>query len=184
MKTNKYTNHFLGLIALIGFSTIATAKTQPSIADSSQFLEISGRVTPEEKSEHDVYFVELYRYNELIDTAVISVESSFSFNLKKGELYTIKVSQSGFVTKQIGISTRTFDLMSTSKKFKFNFDVALAEEPLLTEEEGKSGLPEFPVAFVYYNQKKGKFDYHKKFDDEIKQVFLSSKVYDAECPNN
>lgn len=152
------------LISMPMYTFAGGSKKKPMpVADTSQCLEISGRIT----GSDGAYTVKLYIDNSPADSLKIPAGKVFSFILEKNSHYTIKIEKKGYITRSVSIDTGLPKGVETDPLFRFHFDTTLQHESSVGNKS--SDMFDFPIAIISYDAKKGWFDYSRKYTSIIKK---------------
>ncbi len=163
-------------LLIILCSANATGFTPNKSKDSLTCLTISGGIELPENTEDDQsnknYKVELIYFNTLIDSMFKKDNRSFSFDLKKNSIYTIRISKPGYLAKLISINT--FMEEENQNWYRFHFETNLLHESRRHDLDSES--LEFPIALVEFNANTDIFYFNETYTTNIKKsLFLVVK---------
>lgn len=166
---NKIIKKILFTSTLI-LNTILSA--QKNNTDSIVCLEITGKILGVGNKSEDTYKCELIYYNTVEKKENINVKKTFTYNLKKNSIYTIRISKEGYITKLISIYTKVPDVHNELYKLEFETD-------LFPEHKSKkldSDAIDFPITIIYYDEKANWFYFNEEYTSNIKRQLHNIKV--------
>lgn len=174
MKTKITTIGILGLI-LFGLSAFVFETKNLTKPESDYCLTISGKVLNTEKTIRKKITVYLINSNTIIDSIKTGTNLVFSFQLKKNQEYSLKIVEPRSVSRLISISTRVPQKFKNDILFQFHFDLLpFVPSPALL---ANPDILDFPLALIYFDPKKGSFDYNRKYTSYIKTKY-NQDVFD------
>lgn len=134
--------------------------------DSLVYLEIRGKIIIKEKSENNIYKVELIEDNKVIDSVFSTDNRLFVFGLLKNKYYALKVYKAGYLPKLIMVDTYIPDDKYLEDYFIFDFKTELVN---ISEEVNlDSDTKDFPIAIVQFDSAKKGFNYNQEYSQNIK----------------
>jgi hypothetical protein len=117
--------------------------------------------------------VKLICNNVEISTEILdSKHNKFSFMLKSGNYYTIKIFRKKYVTRTISFDTFLPEGVKVTPIFKFNFEVEL----LPYKPKADNEYYDYPIAIIAYCPDRDVFDYNKNYTDIIKSKLSTGKT--------
>lgn len=154
---------------LLGFFFLITccksiAAVRPGI-DTNSCLEIDGLIQNATIDNKNNCTVELLRANTVIETIVLDGKKKFRFYLNKNTMYSIRISKKGFITRLVAIDTRM--LRTSYDLYSFSFETSLPEEA--SSEKMNKNYIDFPIALVYFDNRKDCFVYDKSYTAKLKK---------------
>lgn len=155
-------------MALCVAPLLAKAKL-PSNNDTC--LIIKGSVSKLNTGLSDGYQVELFEQNTVKDIIQVKNNKSFSFTLNKNNLYTIRISKEGFLTKIISINTK----IDSTNKLIYSFEF---ETELISENRSKfldKDWLEFPITIIEYFPETNWFYYNEEYTSNVKRGIFKLK---------
>lgn len=156
------------IMALCVAPLLAKAKL-PSNNDTC--LIIKGSVSKLNTGLSDGYQVELFEQNTVKDIIQVKNNKSFSFTLNKNNLYTIRISKEGFLTKIISINTK----IDSTNKLIYSFEF---ETELISENRSKfldKDWLEFPITIIEYFPETNWFYYNEEYTSNVKRGIFKLK---------
>jgi hypothetical protein len=134
--------------------------------DTNSCLEIDGKIINAAEGIDGTCTVELICANITVESSILKDgKKKFRFILKKNQTYSIRLSKKGYVSKLISVNTtipNDFDEI-----YKFSFETKLAENT--NSARSNKEVSDFPIAIIYFDQKKDCFDYNKEYTSRIKK---------------
>jgi hypothetical protein len=156
------------LLSFFFLITCFKAMGKPNYSDSSSCLQIEGKILNAALSSDAPCVVELVCSNIVLQTVTLKDgKKKFKFLLKKNRMYSIRVSQKGFVNKLITVDTKIDEEYDEQEIYQFSFETKLMENSDL--EKVKKELLDFPIAIIYFDAKKECFDYNKEYTSKLKR---------------
>jgi hypothetical protein len=134
--------------------------------DTISCLEIDGKIINASEGLDGICTVELICANVTVESLTLKDgKKKFKFLLKKNQAYSIRLSKKGYVSRLISVDTRIPS--DYDEIYKFSFETKLAENtnPARSTKE----VSDFPIAIIYFDQKKDCFDYNKEYTSRIKK---------------
>jgi len=107
----------------------------------------------------------LYEGSTIIDSAIVNSMKDFGFILKKNKEYSIKIMSKGYYPRLISVNTKIPDDVSTVPIFVFEFEITLLPETKGVDDY----FTDFPIALIDFNTKTEKFNYNKKYTENIQK---------------
>jgi hypothetical protein len=136
-------------------------------------LEIAGAVTNAGEGSSKECTVELICMNEVVETVTLqSGKKNFKFLLQKNKYYTIRISKKGFLSRLVGIDTNVSEDIEDDV-FEFAFETKLIDQK--NSDKVNTDLADFPIAIIYFNDKKECFDYSRKYTASMKKDLYLTK---------
>jgi hypothetical protein len=155
------------LLALVSSFTTTQASSAHKIKDTLNCLEVSGKVTASDDKAKGMFTVYLSRDNKTVDSLIIGAEKVFKFTLQKNAYYTIRISRKGYISRSVSVNTELPYGVSTDPLFRFHFDTVLLREGQVRTKNKE--VFDFPIALITYDNKKGWFDYSRKYTALVKK---------------
>ena len=161
---NSLVTYLLGFFFLITCCK-ALGGSLPSV-DTSNCLEIEGRILNATDGIDGVCKVELVHSNTVLESVLLKKgKKKFSFMLKKNMTYTIRISKTGFITRLVCVDTKM--LKSNYELYNFSFETKLIEQA--NSEKLNKDFLDFPIALIYFDNRKDSFVYDKEYTSKIKK---------------
>jgi hypothetical protein len=138
-------------------------------------LIVEGKIKHKLGKADDKYKIELISAGEKIDSAFVTHNAKFSFDLRANKHYAVRISKEGFVSKLVSIYTDVPPNLEDLCFFSF-------ETGMISEEEAKEFDPQmldFPIAQVSFNKKREAFTHSVEYTKMIKQDLALSSKYIA-----
>ncbi|HEY6163126.1 MAG TPA: hypothetical protein VI112_18000 [Bacteroidia bacterium] len=157
----------LTFLALTSGFVRTQASSPRKTKDTLSCLEISGKVTASDDKGKGMFTVYLSRDNNVLDSMIIGAGKVFKFTLQKNSYYTIRITRKGYVTRSVSINTGLPKGVSTDPLFRFHFDMMLLKEGQVRTKNKEAF--DFPIALITYDNKKGWFDYSRKYTALVKK---------------
>lgn len=134
--------------------------------DTLHCLEMEGKVLNALSGKSKECKIELLCYNKVIDSLVLkNRHRKFRFYLKKNSYYAIRISKPGYLTRLICVDTKVPYYPEALYRFAFTTELMDMESARRINQD----VLDFPIAFVYFNVKRGYFHYYKKYTSEMKK---------------
>ncbi|WP_317899955.1 hypothetical protein [Aurantibacillus circumpalustris] len=164
---NSIITYLLGFFFLITcFKSIANTYDN---RDSASCLQVDGKITNANEGEDGFCTIELMSSNRVITSAILKGgKKTFKFLLGRDVTYTIRISKPGYLPRLVCIDTK----MDQTEEELYNFSF---ETKLLSERESTKLNKEyldFPIALIYYDNKKDCFVYDKSYTSKIKKEIV------------
>ena len=138
--------------------------------DTSLCLELEGRVENAHEGDSDCK-VELIVDDKVVDSLVLTgFKTKFRFNLKRNCHYTLRLSKPGYVSRDICVHTRISAQYRDTYKFIFETKLLPVREKTAPHAVDNG----FPVAKIYFHEKKGCFYYSKNYNMAHKRDLCNS----------
>jgi hypothetical protein len=161
---NSLVTYLLGFFFLITCCK-ALGRSLPSV-DTSNCLEIVGTILNTADGTDGMCVVELVHANNVLESVLLKKgKKKFSFILKKNTTYTIRVSKVGFITRLVCVDTKM--LKSNYELYNFSFETKLVEQA--NSEKLNKDFLDFPIALIYFDNRKDDFVYDKEYTTKIKK---------------
>lgn len=151
----------LTILSLISFllCTVSFANED----EITRTYELNGKVTLDDKRGNDVV-VRLYQGNELVAAYTTDWTGKFFLNLAAGELYTLELEKSGFITKRVAINTEAKDLNANIAQYRFELN-------LIPEEYGQDYSElDFPIAILKLDERNGEFKSIERYRNQMVRI--------------
>lgn len=136
------------LIVLISIITLnAFAVNDP---DSSDCLQITGKIINTSNKLKGSYKVEMLCYNAVVDSKQLKDHEDFKFIFKKNSYYAIRITKKGYQTTVINVYTKFND--NVTGLYKLNLEAKLEKE---AENDLTDNGENFPKGILHYSKGKG-----------------------------
>jgi hypothetical protein len=153
--------------------TFAKANGSKTFTNSPVCLEIAGVVTNADGGIDKTCTVELICLGEVIEKVSLQAgKKDFRFLLHKNKYYTIRMSKNGFLSRLVGIDTNASEDIEDGV-YEFAFETKLIDEK--KSDNINKDMADFPIAIIYFNDKKDCFDYNKKYTSSMKKDLYLTK---------
>lgn len=138
--------------------------------DTSACLEIEGKILNAADGDGACLIELIGSQNTLQSIMLKDGKKKFSLQLKKNQNYTIRLSKKGYISKLICIDTRMNKAYEDLYLFAFDTKmISLVESDKLNKD-----LIDYPVALIYFDIRKGCFDYNKAYTARMKKELASN----------
>ena len=151
------------------------SKKQQSAPDTSICLELIGKFDGTVKDFEGNYTAKLIRDNKVTEEQTLGVKKSFTFEMRRNMLYTIKIEKKGYISKMISISTKIPKKTEAGESFNFDLQTNLISEEL-SGHFNDDDL-DFPVALVSYGKKCDCFEYNLNYTVSLISRMINSLIF-------
>jgi hypothetical protein len=155
---------------LLGFFLIAGCFKASSHylpeSDTSVCLEIDGIISNANEGAIKTCLVELICANQVVQSTLLKDgKKKIKFLLKKNTIYTIRISKKEHVTKLVCVDTRI--KKTNYELYTFSFETQMLPESVI--EKADRDYLDFPVALIYYDNRKDCFVHDKAYSSRLKK---------------
>lgn len=151
---------------------VARAGSSVGTASDTPVLEILGVVVNADQGIDKECTVELICGNNTVETITLkNGRKNFTFRLVKDKYYTIRISKNGYLARLVGIDTKMDD--DLVDLYEFAFETKLID--VKQSEKVNKDLADFPIAIIYFNDRKECFDYNRKYTASLKKELYLTK---------